>query len=102
MVYDGSGPHVAHRLAAYPDGDPPELLQPWPACDPEMTGDVFVDLAAQDAAYLAVPCTACFPGAPPAGWRPSKAVASGVDGRQLAADPNLAWQLRRNDADIRS
>lgn len=85
-------PHLstAHRLSLYPEGDPRELLDWWPSCDPEMEGSDFVIVPPAFAAYTAVPCRECFPDALPRGHA---ACTCGRDDHATYEDPHLDWQI---------
>lgn len=74
----------AHRLSLYPDGDPPELSQWWPSCDPDMEQSEFVVVPPHFAAYTAAPCPDCFPNVTPRGVDPQN---------RPNAGRYLAWQM---------
>jgi hypothetical protein len=81
-----SGPYVAHAI-----GDL-ELV----CGEREWT----LSMDASDAAYIAVPCRDCFPGAPPPGHRypetqEDKWFAVHVHRQKAIPDPHLTWQVSR-------
>ena len=90
VIHESPSLTIAHRLSLYPEGDPRELVQWWPSCDPEMGGADFVVVPPAFAAYTAVPCRECFPDAPPPGYVNDCGCYTHAEG---PCQPGLAWQL---------